>query len=122
MRVRPIDIKKSVGRILMSPISSGGKRLLAKGHRIDGQDVEMLQAGALNDVWVAELEEGETDEDEAVLQLADKIGCGSLEIRPAGGGKANLFTTEPCCVLVDSALLAEANSGDGLVIATYRNF
>jgi molybdenum cofactor cytidylyltransferase len=82
----------------------------------------MLQAEAMNDVWVAELEEGEISEDEAVMQVASQIGNGSIDVRLATGGRANLFATEPCCVLVDSDLLKNANSIDGLVIATSHNF
>jgi molybdenum cofactor cytidylyltransferase len=122
MKSRPIDVDKAVGRVLLSTIMVGGKKVLSKGHRIADEDVLMLQAEALNDVWVAELEEGEIGEDEAVLQMAGKIGNGSLEIRAAAGGRANIFATEPCCVLVDSDLLREANSTDGLVIATSLNF
>jgi molybdenum cofactor cytidylyltransferase len=123
MKARAIDVRHSVGRVLLSTIfHSSGKKLLAKGHRIAGEDVLMLQAEALNEVWVAELEEDDISEDQAAMQVASKIGNGSLEIRPAAGGRANLFTTEPCCVLVDSNLLKEANLTDGLVIATSVNF
>jgi len=123
MKARTIDVRHSVGRVLFSTIFySSGKKLLAKGHRIEREDVLMLQAVAMNEVWVAEIEEGDISEDEAVLQVASQIGNGSLDIRPAAGGRANLFATEPCCVLVDSELLAQSNSADGLVIATSRNF
>src|SRR5271166_2866565 len=98
MKPRSIDVKNSVGRILLSTVFSGGKRLLSKGHRIEGDDVQLLRAEALDDVWVAELEEGEIGEDEAVMQVASQIGNGSLEVRLAAGGRANLFATEPCCV------------------------
>jgi len=123
MKARAIDVRQSVGRVLLSTIFHGsGKKLLPKGHRIQGEDVLILQAEAMNDVWVAELEEGEISEDEAVTQVASQIGNGSLEIRLADGGRANLFTTEPSCVLVDSDLLKQANAIDGLVIATSHNF
>jgi len=46
---------------------------------------------AWTEVWVAELEDGETGEDEAVMEVATEIGCGSLEIRLAVGGRANLL-------------------------------
>jgi molybdenum cofactor cytidylyltransferase len=123
MKASAIDVRHSVGRVLLSTIfHSNGKKLLAKGHRIESEDVQMLQAEAMNEVWVAELEEDDVGEDEAALQVASKIGNGSLDIRPAAGGRANLFATETCCVLVDSDLLKEANSANGLVIATSLNF
>ena len=123
MKARTIDVRHSIGRVLFSTIfHSSGKKLLAKGHQIEREDVLMLQAEAMNEVWVAEIEAGDISEDQAVLQVASQIGNGSLEIRPAAGGRANLFATEPCCVLVDSELLNQTNSTDGLVIPTSRNF
>ena len=106
----------------MSTVYNGAKKLLAKGHRIEGEDVVMLESEATNEVWVAELEEGDVSEDDAVMRVAAKIGIGSVEVRPAAGGRANLFSTEPSCVLVDGDLLKECNNTSDLVIATSRNF
>jgi molybdenum cofactor cytidylyltransferase len=122
MKARAIDIRQSVGHILVCSIFIGGKKLFSKGHRIEGEDVQIMENEALRDVWVAELEEGDIGEDDAVMQVASRIGNGSLEIRLAAGGRVNLFATEACCVLVDSELLKEANSGNALVIATSRTF
>ncbi|MBZ5612346.1 MAG: hypothetical protein LAP38_29185, partial [Acidobacteriia bacterium] len=82
----------------------------------------MLETEGMNEVWVTELEEGEVGEDEAVMQVAGEIGCGSLEIRLAAGGRANLFTTEACCMLVDDELLKQINCAASMVIATSLNF
>jgi molybdenum cofactor cytidylyltransferase len=122
MKPRAIDVRQSVGRVLLSSIFIGGKKLFSKGHRIEGDDVRMLESEAMHDVWVAELEEGDVAEDDAAMQLANQIGNGSIEIRSAAGGRANLFATEPCCLLVDSELLKQTNSTNALVIATARNF
>ena len=82
----------------------------------------MLETEGMNEVWVTELEEGEVGEDEAVMLVASETGCGSLEIRLAAGGRANLFATEPCCVLVDDELLKQINCTANMVIATTPNF
>jgi molybdenum cofactor cytidylyltransferase len=50
------------------------------------------------------------------------MGCGSLEIRLAAGGRANVFATEACCVLVDDDLLRAVNCASSIVIATNVNF
>ena len=76
----------------------------------------------MNEVWVTELEDGEVGEDDAVMQVASEIGCGSLEIRLAAGGRANLFTTEASCVLVDDELLKQINCTASMAIATSLNF
>ncbi len=123
MRAQTIDVKQAMGRILCSTIfRPGGKKLLAKGHVISEEDARMLETEGLAEVWVTELEDGEIGEDEAVMEVATEIGCGSLEIRLAAGGRANLFATESCCVLVDDELLKQINCTSSVAIATSLNF
>jgi molybdenum cofactor cytidylyltransferase len=123
MRSQTISVKEATGRVLCRTVfRAGGKKLLAKGHVISDEDARMLETEGMREVWVTELEEGEVGEDQAVMQVASEIGCGSLEIRLAAGGKANLFTTEPCCILVDQELLKQINCTASVVIATMLNF
>ena len=123
MRPQTVAVKEAMGRVLCCTVfRSGGKKLLAKGHVISEEDAQMLATEGMSEVWVTELEEGEVGEDEAVMQVASEIGCGSLEIRLAAGGRANLFTTEPCCLLVDDELLKQINCTASVVIATMLNF
>ena len=123
MRAQTIDVKQSAGRVLCCTIfRAGGKKLLAKGHIISDEDAKMLETEGMNQVWVTQLEDGEIGEDEAVMQVASEIGCGSIEIRLAAGGRANLFCTEPSCLLVDDELLKQINCAASMVIATAPNF
>lgn len=123
MRAQTIDVKASTGRILCCTIfRPGGKKLLAKGHILSDEDVRILETEGMEEVWVTQLEDGEIGEDEAVLEVATRIGCGSLELRPAAGGRANLFATEDCCLLVDDELLKQINCTASVVIATGGNF
>jgi len=85
-------------------------------------DVRLLATEGMERVWVTELEDGEVGEDEAVMLVAGEVGCGSLEIRLAAGGRANLVATEECCVLVDDELLRQINCTSSTVIATMPNF
>jgi molybdenum cofactor cytidylyltransferase len=73
-------------------------------------------------IWVTELEDGEIAEDDAVCRVATEMGCGSIEIRLAAGGRANLLATENCCVLVDDELLKQINCTSSVVIASSLNF
>jgi molybdenum cofactor cytidylyltransferase len=50
------------------------------------------------------------------------MACGSAEVRPAAGGRANLHATEDVCVLVDDELLKQINCTSSVVIATAANF
>ena len=123
MKAQTIELKGSAGRILCCTIfRSCGKKLLAKGHILSEEDVRILETEGLNEVWVTQLEAGEVGEDEAVRQVAAEIGCGSMEIRLAPGGRANLFATEDCCVLVDCELLRAINITASMAICTAPNF
>lgn len=123
MRAQTVDVKESAGRILCCTIfRPGGRKLLAKGHVLSADDVRLLENEGLGQVWVTELEEGEISEDDAVSEAATEMGCGGLEIRLAAGGRANLFATEDCCVLVDDELLRQINCTSSIVIATAPNF
>src|SRR5215472_3948419 len=123
MRAQTVDVKSSTGRVLCCTVfRPGGKKLLAKGHVISDDDIRVLESEGMETIWVTELEEGEVGEDDAVCAVASEMGCGSFEIRLAAGGRANLFTTEPCCLLVDDELLKQINCTASVVIATMLNF
>jgi molybdenum cofactor cytidylyltransferase len=96
--------------------------LFARGHILTEDDACLIETEGLSQVSVTDIEDGEVSEDDAVSIAAREVGCGRLEIRLAPGGRANLFTTEDCCVLVDTALLNQINSGASIVIATIPNF
>src|SRR5512140_2690135 len=123
MKAQPVDIKESTGRSLCCTVfRAGGKKLLSKGHVISQDDVRLLETEGMQRVWVTELEDGEVGEDEAVMLIGREVSCGSLEIRLAAGGRANLVATEDCCVLVDDELLRQINCASAIVIATLVNF
>jgi molybdenum cofactor cytidylyltransferase len=123
MKAQTIEIQECTGRVLSSPIfRPGGKKLMAKGHILREEDIRVLQSEGMERIWVAELEEGEISEDEAVCAVAGEVACGSYEIQLAAGGRANLIATDNCCVLVDDDLLRQVNCTCGAVIATMINF
>jgi molybdenum cofactor cytidylyltransferase len=123
MRAQTVDVRQSEGRILCCTIfRPGGKKLLAKGHLLSDEDIRMLENEGLQQVWVTELEDGEVSEDDAVSQVASAMACGSVEIRLAAGGRANLFATEESCILVDDELLKQINCTASVAIATVPNF
>jgi len=123
MRAQTVDVRQSSGRILCSTVfRSGGRKLFAKGHILSEEDARLLESEGLGEVWVTELEEGEVGEDDAVSQVASEMGCGCIEIRLAAGGRANLFATERCCLLIDDEMLRQINCTSSMVIATNLNF
>jgi molybdenum cofactor cytidylyltransferase len=123
MKEEIVDAQRSIGRVLCCTIlRASGEKLLARGHVVSQEDARTLQIEGVNEIKVIELEAGEVGEDEVVLQVACEFGCGALEIRRASGGRANLFTTEPSCVLVDSDLLRQVNTSLSVAVATAVNF
>ena len=123
MRALTMDIQESAGRILCCTMFRPGvRKLLAKGHVLSDEDIRLLQTEGMRQVWVTELEEGEVGEDEAVMAVAQAMCCGSVEIRLAAGGRANLMATQDCCSLVDDELLKQINCTSSLVIATVSNY
>jgi molybdenum cofactor cytidylyltransferase len=123
MKAQTIEVQQSAGRILSSAIfRPGGKKLLAKGHILREEDIRILRSEGLDQIWVAELDEDEVPEEQAVCAIAGEMACGCYEIQLAPGGRANLVATENCCVLVDEELLRQVNCTTGLVIATTLNF
>lgn len=123
MRALMVDVRDASGRILNTTVfRSGGKKLLARGHVISQEDIRLLETEGLDRVPIAEIEDGEVAEDDAVLQVARELGIGCCEIRLAAGGRANLIATETCCVLVDEDLLRQINCASSIVIATVHNF
>src|SRR2546427_7646206 len=100
MKAQTVEVRESSGRVLSCTIfRPGGKKLLAKGHLICEEDIKLLEIEGMESVFVAELEEGEVAEDEAVMAVASEMGCGSIEIHLAAGGRAKLIATETPFVL-----------------------
>lgn len=123
MRALTVDVQESAGRILCCTIfRPGGRKLLAKGHVLSDEDIRLLQTEGMQQVWVTELEDGEIGEDDAVMTVAEAMCCGSVEIRLAAGGRANLVATADSCVLVDDELLKQINYPSSVVIATVPNY
>jgi molybdopterin biosynthesis enzyme len=95
---------------------------LAKGHILSEEDIRLLETEGMQQVWVTELEEGEIGEDEAVMAVAEAMCCGSVEIRLAAGGRANLIATGDACTLIDDELLRQINLAGSIAIATVQNY
>jgi molybdenum cofactor cytidylyltransferase len=95
------------------------QEVLAKGHIISEEDTLMLEVEDRL-MWVAEVEEGEIREDDAVMKVAREIGRGAPSVQLAAGGGANIFATEQC-VLADYDLLRQINYTASVAIATSAN-
>jgi molybdenum cofactor cytidylyltransferase len=118
-----VDVQSSAGRTLCCTIfRPSGRKLLAKGHLLSDEDIRLLETEGMQQVWVTELEDGEVGETDAVMAVAEAMCCGSVEIRLAAGGRANLIATADCCALIDDELLKQINCTASIVIATVQNY
>jgi hypothetical protein len=123
MKAQTIEVRESIGRMLCCTIfRPSGRKMFLKGHVLTECDVRLIETEGLGQVWVTELENGEVGEYEAVSLAAQEVGCGSVKINMAPGGRADLFTSEDCCVLVDTDLLNQINCIASIVVATIPNF
>jgi molybdopterin biosynthesis enzyme len=122
MYLTTLPPEQAVGHILRHNLAGAdGHRVLAKGHRIDTEDVPRLRALGLSAVRVAVLEPGDVHEDEAARRLAAAV-CGSgVAARPPAASRVNLLAAADGVVRVETAALLRINEIDSLTIATLPN-
>ena len=87
LRRQVVDVSSAVGMLLSDPVFyPTGKKLLAKGHQLNDEDILLLTREGYAQVPVNVLEDDDVPEEEAAVQLALQTACGSLEIRIGAGG------------------------------------
>jgi molybdopterin biosynthesis enzyme len=119
MYLTTLPPEQAVGHILRHNLAAeDGHKALAKGHRIDAEDVPRLRALGLNEVRVAVLEPGDVHEDEAARRLAAAVCGPGVIARPPAASRVNLLAEADGVVQVKIAALRRINEIDGLTIAT----
>jgi len=119
MRALVVPVGEAVGRVLFSTVfRNTGRKLMAKGHTLSEEDVRLLTTEGLAEVWVVSLEEHEIPEDTAVLRVAERAACGSVSVRLAAGGRANILATEPGVLLLDIDRMRDVNSTAEMVFTS----
>lgn len=119
MRTQVVEVREAVGRLLSSPIfHPSGKKLLAKGHLVSEEDIQLLYTEGHHRVSTVVLEDEDIPEDEAAIEIARYCGAGSMEIVIGAGGRANLHATEDCCLNVNEVALQRLNRSGVVTAAT----
>ena len=119
MRTQVVEVREAAGRLLSSPIfHPSGKKLLAKGHLISEEDIQLLYTEGHHRVSTVVLEDEDIPEDEAAIEIARYCGAGSMEIVLGAGGRANLHATDNCCLRVEEASLRRLNRSGVVTAAT----
>jgi molybdenum cofactor cytidylyltransferase len=119
MKFGPIPIDQSPGKILGHNIAGpNGRRLFRKGHTITPADLPALRRTGRSVVYVAQLEDGDVDEDSAARRIADAVMGPHLYTSRAATGRVNLKADALGVLRVDAARLHQLNSQLGITLAT----
>lgn len=119
MRFGPAALDAAQGRILGHNVfGPDGVRVLRKGRRLSAADVDLLGSLGRRQVYVAELESGDVDENAAADRIARAAAGPGLRVGRAASGRANISALEPGVLRVDAGRLRRLNAGDGITAAT----
>jgi len=106
MKFGPIPIDQSPGKILGHNIAGpNGRRLFRKGHTLTPADLPALRRTGRSVVYVAQLEDGDVDEDSAARRIADAVMGPHLYTSRAATGRVNLRADALGVLRVDAARL-----------------
>jgi molybdenum cofactor cytidylyltransferase len=119
MKFEPVPLSEAKGKILGHNIAAAnGQRLLRKGKPLTDDDLESLRALGRVSVYVAQMEEGDVDENKAARRVAEAICGPGLHITGAASGRVNLLSNEMGILRIDVERLARLNECDGITLAT----
>ncbi|MFK7745633.1 MAG: molybdopterin-binding protein [Roseobacter sp.] len=127
MKFGPVDVSEAQGAILAHSVALAGRARLRKGRVLTPEDLVALQAAGHSIVTVAQLADGDVDENAAADVLArafvpDPTAQG-LELTAAFTGRVNLLATGPGVVVLDEAAIEAVNLVDPMItIATVPNY
>lgn len=123
MKVRYLETKKSVGKMLCHDITKIEKGVFKgcffkKGHVIREEDVEVLLSLGKNRIYLMELEPGDIHEDEAGLRIARALQGSGLEVGRPSEGKVEITASWRGLFKVNVALLNQINNLPDVAAAT----
>ncbi len=120
MKFENTAVAESVGRILAHSFVSPAFRL-AKGRAISPDDCRQLEAAGIHRIDTVILEEDETDEREAALQLADRLLGRGLWLDAKPSGSVDLRAREAGLVQLEESVINKCNLlAESVTIATRR--
>jgi len=115
----PIPAAEAAGKILGHNIADpDGRRALRKGRALTDADVATLAQMGRTTVYVAEVEPGDIDENNAAAQIAAPLVGPGLRLSGPATGRINLVATALALLRVDAPRLAQLNNCPGVTLAT----
>lgn len=120
MKFGPVPVAAAEGAILAHSLRLPSGRL-RKGVRLTSAHLDVLMKAGHADVLVAQLETGDTHEDDAALEIARAIAKGAQHVHLSAPftGRVNLIADSPGVVMLKAESIVQANLVDPMItIAT----
>jgi molybdenum cofactor cytidylyltransferase len=119
MKFGPVPLDKAVGKILGHNVAGAdGRRILRKGKALAPEDIGRLRELGRENVYVAEMEAGDIDENDASVRIATAVMGDGLRMSRPATGRVNLFAMAAGVLRVDPSRLDHLNSQEGITLAT----
>ena len=119
MKFGPVELDQAVGKILGHNISRpDGRRLFRKGRSLSIADVTELKRSGRQTVYVAELEAGDVNENDAAFRIADAAAGLGISVSKPTTGRSNLHADFLGILRVDIERLMQVNLLDAVTLAT----
>ncbi len=119
MKFGPVPVEEAEGKILGHNITRpDGRRLFRKGRPLSAADVSELQSLGRAVIYVAELETGDSTEDEAARRIARSVSGPGLRLKGATAGRVNILGETLGVLRVDIPRLISLNRSEGVTLAT----
>lgn len=109
MKFGAIPVADALGAILAHSVAVPGGRL-RKGQVLDPADVTRLISGGHGMVTVAQLEDGDLDEDVAAKRLATALAGNGVRLSNAATGRVNIFAREAGVAHIDASAVHAFNA------------
>ncbi|HJS29618.1 MAG TPA: molybdopterin-binding protein [Anaerolineales bacterium] len=119
MKFGPVPIDSAEGKILGHNIAGlDGRRALRKGRALTRTDIEILRGIGRQEIYVAELEPGDIDENQAAGRIARAAAGPGIRLSTSSAGRVNFLSQRQGILRIDPAGLFWINSFDGVTLST----
>lgn len=119
MKFEPVPIEEASGKLLGHNIyAPGGRLVLPKGKALSHEDILKLSGLGRRTVYVARIEAGDVDENQAALRIARAVAGEGVRLSRSAAGRVNLFASLPGILRCDVKRLEIINSFEGITLAT----
>ncbi len=119
MKFGPVLLAEAEGKVLGHNIAGpDGRRALRKGKALTTEDVTWLRDIGRKMVYVAELETGDVEENEAAARVAQAVIGDGVRLSGPAAGRMNLMATGLGVLQVEVAKLVRLNACSGITLAT----